>query len=111
MPTDVVGIEQVLVSPILRAQQTADIFMQESGLHVPRSTVEWLIHETPVSVALKALAELDKSTLLVGHQPLAGSLVQRLTGASIGIGTANLIEMEGESFITGFLTLKHHAIP
>ncbi|HQQ63353.1 MAG TPA: histidine phosphatase family protein [Pseudomonadales bacterium] len=107
-------IEQVLVSPITRAQQTADIFCAEAGIRVPRQTVGWLVHETPVREALDALRSIDKNTLLVGHQPLAGSLVERLCNLERGasfIGTANLVEMEGDAFVTGALQLLHHQSP
>lgn len=105
------GVRQVLVSPILRAQQTADIVCREAGISAPRFTVDWLIHETPLSVALASLALLDQPTLLVGHQPLAGNLVHRLTGERAGVNTANLVEMEGDAFVAGFLSITHHEVP
>lgn len=104
-------VAHVLVSPILRAQQTADVACREAGLTVPRSTVDWLVHETPAAVAMAELALLDRPALLVGHQPLASSLVAKLTGQAVGIDTANLIEMEGEAFVPGFLTLVRHIVP
>jgi phosphohistidine phosphatase SixA len=111
---ELVEIEQVLVSPITRAQQTADIFCAEANIHAPRITVDWLVHETPVREALDALKIVEKNTLLVGHQPLAGSLVERLceldSGASF-IGTANLVEMEGEACIRGMMHILHHQSP
>lgn len=110
--TALVEVAQVLVSPILRAQQTADIACVEAGLRaVPRHTVDWLVHETPVAIALAEVARLDRPTLLVGHQPLAGSLIQRLTGLYAAVGTANLLEMEGEAFLSGFMTLVKHSSP
>jgi phosphohistidine phosphatase len=105
------GIEQVLVSPIVRAQQTADIFCASAGLGVQRLSVDWLIHETPVSIALAELAKINKPTLLVGHQPLAGSLVNKLTGDNVSIGTADLVVMEGEAYFSGFMALLKHYIP
>jgi phosphohistidine phosphatase len=105
------AVQWVLVSPIVRAQQTADIACADAGLDVPVRTVEWLIHETPVAIALAEIAKIDCPVLLVGHQPLAGLLVERLTGNRIPIGTGNLIEMEGEVFAPGFVSLVHHAQP
>lgn len=107
-------IEQVLVSPITRAQQTADIFCAEADIRVPRHTVDWLVHETPVREALEALKKLEKNTLVVGHQPLAGSMVERLCNLDHGasfIGTANLVEMDGEAFVSGALHVLHHQSP
>lgn len=109
-----VSVQHVFVSPITRAQQTADIFCTEVNVNAPRSTVDWLIHETPLREALTALAKLDGNILLVGHQPLAGKLVESLCGlhtSAVSIGTANLIEMEGDAFISGALQLIHHQRP
>ena len=107
-------VQQVLVSPITRAQQTADIVCREANISAPRSTVDWLIHEMPLKEVLIRLAKLNHNTLLVSHQPLAGKLVEGLCNLDVGatsIGTANLIEMEGEAFISGALQLVHHQRP
>lgn len=104
------GVEQVLASPILRAQQTADIACLAVGIAAPRHTVDWLVHETPLREALAALAMLDRNTLLVGHQPLAGRLVESLCGLHAGetmIGTANLVEMEGDACISDAMRIIH----
>jgi phosphohistidine phosphatase len=107
-------VQQVLVSPIVRAQQTADIACEEAHIKAPRATVDWLVHETPVREALAALATLDGNILLVGHQPLAGKMVESLCGLHHGaseIGTANLVEMEGEAFISGAMRITHQETP
>ena len=107
-------VQRVFVSPITRAQQTADIVCREAHILATRETVDWLIHEMPLSEALAALARLDGNVLLVGHQPLAGKLVESLCGLHAGassIGTANLIEMEGDAFISGALHIVHHQSP
>jgi phosphohistidine phosphatase len=108
------GVQHVLVSPITRAQQTADIVCREANIDAPRSTVDWLIHEAPLKEVLSKLAKINHDTLLVSHQPLAGKLVENLCGLHVGatsISTANLIEMEGEAFISGALQLVHHQRP
>ena len=107
-------VQRVLVSPIVRAQQTADIACEEADIKAPRITVDWLIHETPVREALAALAKLDGNVLLVGHQPLAGKIVESLCGLHHGatdIGTANLVEMEGDAFISGAMHIIHQETP
>lgn len=107
-------VEQVLVSPIVRAQQTADIACEVAGIAAPRYTVDWLIHETPVREALAAMAALDRRTLLVGHQPLASQLIESLCGLDRGmidVGTADLIEMKGDAFISGAMHITHHERP
>jgi phosphohistidine phosphatase len=108
------AVQQVLVSPIVRAQQTADIACSEADIKAPRQTVEWLVHEMPLRDALAALATLDRNTLLVGHQPLAGKLVECLCGLQTGesvIGTANLVEMEGDAFISGAMRIVKQQQP
>lgn len=108
------GVKQVLVSPIVRAQQTADIACAEAHILAPRRTVDWLVHETPLREALAELSRLDGDTLLVSHQPLAGKLVESLCGLQHGeteIGTANLVEMEGEAFVSGAMCITHHERP
>lgn len=105
------SVKQVLVSPILRAQQTAEIACVAAGVSVPRHTVSWLVHETPVSIALREIAHLDQDTLLVGHQPLAGSVVNRLTGEHVPIGTGNLVVMEAEACLPDLMQLMGHYRP
>lgn len=108
------SVQQVFVSPITRAQQTADIFCRAANITAPRYTVDWLIHETPLREALLALAKMDQNLLLVGHQPLASKLIESLCSLHVGavpIGTANLVEMEGDAFISGALQLVHHQRP
>ncbi len=105
-------VQQVFVSPLVRAQQTADIACREASIGLPRVTVDWLVHETPVREALAMLVKLDKNTLLVGHQPLAGSLVERLCDTrGAFIGTANLVEMDGEAFLAGLMQIVHQQMP
>ncbi|HQQ74211.1 MAG TPA: phosphohistidine phosphatase SixA [Pseudomonadales bacterium] len=108
------SVQHVLVSPIVRAQQTAEIACEEACIRVQRTTVDWLIHESPLREALMALAKLDGNVLLVGHQPLASKIVESLCDLHPGetdIGTANLIAMEGEAFIAGAMQLQHHTRP
>lgn len=107
-------VQRVLVSPIVRAQQTADIVCEEAHIKAPRDTVDWLIHESPLREALLALAKLDGNILLVGHQPLASKIVESLCSlqhSGVDVGTANLIEMEGEAFISGAMNIIHHKRP
>lgn len=108
------SVQKVFVSPITRAQQTADIACRVANITAQRDTVDWLIHETPLRQALAALVHLEGNVLLVGHQPLAGKLVESLCGLHTGassIGTANLVEMEGEALVSNALQLIHHQHP
>lgn len=93
---------------------TADIVCREAHPATVRETEQRLIHEMPLREALAALAQARLDRLLVGHQPLAGKLVESLCGLHAGatsIGTANLIEMEGDAFISGALHIVHHQSP
>jgi phosphohistidine phosphatase len=63
------GIEHILCSPLLRAQQTAAAVLHEIG-PVPLSTTEHLTSSSDPRHILRELSELNKETvLLIGHEP------------------------------------------
>ena len=63
------GIEHVLCSPLLRAQQTAAAVLNEIG-PIPLSTTEHLTSSSDPRHILRELSELNKeSVLLIGHEP------------------------------------------
>ena len=63
------GIERILCSPLLRAQQTAAAVLREIG-PVPLSTTEHLTSSSDPRHILRELSELNKETvLLIGHEP------------------------------------------
>jgi phosphohistidine phosphatase len=77
---------QIWASPLVRAQQTAEI----AASYFPQLTIqttELLVPEANPQVLMSWLDELnaqfigtDRSILLVSHQPLVGALVNRLCG-------------------------------
>lgn len=102
---------RVLVSPYVRAQQTADLFCQALGYSGARETVSWL---TPESVSRQVITELDHypedEILLVSHQPLlgdlAGLLIHGHRQAPLPMSTASLAELEGEAVAAGLMNLR-----
>ncbi|MGB6222483.1 phosphohistidine phosphatase SixA [Haloferula sp.] len=76
--------EVILVSPLLRAQQTAKPVA--AALKVPLETVPWLVYETETEEVLKQLAARsdNSSVMIVGHQPDFGLLAEALLGSEEG---------------------------
>lgn len=99
----------VLVSPYLRAQQTAALVLEVIGA-VAQRTVPWL---TPDSDPRQVLNELDRYTqpgiLLVAHQPLLGDLGGLLVHGHrqqpLPLSTASLVELQGEHVLAGGMQL------
>ncbi|PTU73612.1 phosphohistidine phosphatase SixA [Pseudomonas mangrovi] len=99
----------VLVSPYLRAQQTAALVLDVIG-SVAQRTVPWL---TPDSDPRQVLNELDRyaqsGILLVAHQPLLGDLGGLLVHGHrqqpLPLRTASLVELQGEHVLAGGMQL------
>src|SRR5690606_19104544 len=83
---ELMEVSQMWVSPLLRAQQTADLVIEARG-DIPRHTTELLLAEsTPTDVMEQLLLELcgHQSYMLVGYKPLIGELVNGLCGKPNG---------------------------
>lgn len=93
-------VKRIWVSPLVRAQQTADVALEVLGC-LPRETSDLLLPEsTPLDVLERLSAELpaglathdaggiasdgQTSYLLVSHQPLVGELVNGICGKPNG---------------------------
>ncbi len=113
------GLQRILVSPYLRAQQTAEIvndFFPDLNLH----TTPYIVPEgNPIELIrwLKSQCfgdlELD-SVLMVSHQPLVGTLVNELCGKESGyhsMGTANLASLSFDILSYGLCDLEFLARP
>lgn len=98
----------VYVSPYLRAQQSARLLGLPAGVEL--ITVPWLVPETEPTEVLRQLDGDQPSILLVAHQPLLGELAGLLVHGHrqqpLALGTANLVELDGEVLAAGLMNLK-----
>lgn len=93
-------LTQILVSPYLRAQQTAELVREVLGLNLPLTTVAWATPDDSPGLAAGHLADCSGDCLLVSHNPLLGSLCGLLVHGHLqqplGLSTASLVALEGE---------------
>jgi phosphohistidine phosphatase len=109
-------LQAVLVSPYVRAQQTADLVCDVLAFSGMRQTVPWL---TPESDLRQTLRELDgyafDELLLVTHQPLVGALAGLLIHGhrqqQLPMNTASLALLEGDELLVGLMKLSLHKHP
>lgn len=101
-------LDAILVSPYVRAQQTAKLVRDALGFKPELITVPWLTPDSDPNVALHELPEVG-NTLLVSHQPLVGDLISLLQHGHCRqpqpMQTASLAELEGEWALAGSMTL------
>lgn len=110
------ALQAVLVSPYVRAQQTADLACEVLGFTGARQTVAWL---TPDSDLRQALRKLDgyplDELLLVTHQPFVGALAGLLMHGHrqqpLSMNTASLALLEGDELAAGLMHLSAHIHP
>lgn len=104
-------LQRVLVSPYIRAQQTASLVQGVLQADITQLTVDWL---TPDSDPFEALRQLNAlgldEVLLVSHQPLVGSLIGLLVHGNLQqaqpMNTASLAELDGEFVLAGGMQLR-----
>ncbi|WP_300730745.1 phosphohistidine phosphatase SixA [Pseudomonas sp.] len=101
-------LDAILVSPYVRAQQTAKLVRDALGFKPALVTVPWLTPDSDPGVALRELPEAG-NTLLVSHQPFVGDLISLLQHGHYRqpqpMQTASLAELEGEWALAGSMTL------
>lgn len=101
-------LDRILVSPYVRAQQTAELVRKALGFTGDLITVPWL---TPESDPKHAASQLPDSghVLLVSHQPFVGDLISLLQYGHYRqpqpMQTASLAELEGEWPLAGSMNL------
>ena len=106
-------LDCILVSPYVRAQQTAALVCQALGFSSPPVTVPWLTPESEPKYALGKLPD-SGNVLLVSHQPFVGELISLMLHGHMRqpqpMHTASLVELEGEWPLAGSMTLlnAHH---
>ena len=105
------ALQRILVSPYIRAQQTADVVQGVLSADIPRVTVDWLTPDVRPDEALRQIAALElDEVLLVSHQPLVGSLIGLLVHGSVQdaepMNTASLAELDGEFVLAGGMQLR-----
>lgn len=111
------ALQAVLVSPYVRAQQTADLLCEELAFSGSRVTVSWLTPESDLRHTLRELAAYSvDDLLLVTHQPLVGNLAGLLLHGHrqhpLPMNTASLALLEGDDLLAGLMELlvyKHPA--
>lgn len=108
-------IETLLVSPYVRARQTASLVLE--GLqHAPHLEVLEGItpDDDPRSAAAQLAARKEGTLLVVSHQPLlglmAGLLLEGHLQEPLLFNTASLALLEGEMALAGLMELRalHH---
>lgn len=104
-------LQAILVSPYVRAQQTAALVQETLDFPQPLRTVAWLTPESSVREAITELERLGfEHVLLVSHQPLVGALVGMLEHGHLqqpaAMSTASLAELEGDWPLPGLMSLK-----
>lgn len=103
------AIDLLIVSPYLRALQTADILV-EQGVNVKRRQVdERVLPDCPLEPIIDELINPHLNTqLIVAHNPLLSSLTYHLcegqTG-SLALGTADIVCLEADDFLPGCASL------
>jgi phosphohistidine phosphatase len=103
-------LTMILVSPYVRAQQTATLVVDALAFAGPVQTVPWL---TPDSDPREVLRRLDRyesgELLLVSHQPLVGALAGLLIHGHrqqpLAMHTASLAELDGDLLAAGTMSL------
>ena len=90
----------LLVSPLLRAQQTAETLLAILRPAPRRETFEPLANEIPGAELPERLRRRNFSEdeiLLLGHQPQLGELACKLSGRVLPLPTAGVIALETQN--------------
>ena len=95
---DLIAVDAVWVSPLVRAQQTADLALEVLGRSCVPQVTECLAPDADPERLYKQLQACSvQGLLLVSHQPLVGSMVNQLCGLEPGyckLSTGSLVLLE-----------------
>lgn len=103
--------DRVLVSPYVRAQQTSAACLRAFNNSFEIETVDWLVPDTPLTVAIEQLqAYRDECLQLVSHQPLVsrllGFLIAGEAHAGPGMMPASMALLDTDLPLAGMATLR-----
>lgn len=105
----------ILVSPYVRAQQTAELVHEALGREPALLTVDGITPDDDPREALRLLAgRPEQNLLVVSHQPLLGALAGLLVHGHLQdplpLQTASLVLLEGEMALAGLMEQRalHH---
>jgi phosphohistidine phosphatase len=103
------SIDTLIVSPYLRALQTADILVDQ-GVSVKHRVVDDRVTpDCPLEPIVEELLSQEVQTqLIVAHNPLLSRLTRHLAGEEargVNLGTAQLACLEADEFFPGCATL------
>ena len=101
-------LDSILVSPYVRARQTAELVRKTLGFTSGLVTVPWLTPDSEPKFAISKLPDTG-NVLLVSHQPFVGDLISLLLHGNLRqpqpMQTASLVELEGGWPLAGSMTL------
>ncbi|MEJ2682655.1 MAG: phosphohistidine phosphatase SixA [Gammaproteobacteria bacterium] len=102
------AIDLVVVSPFVRAQQTAEIVVRERAITVEPQECDWVTPSGRAPLVDEWLNTLKwEKALLISHQPLVGLLVEYYCGGDCRhFPTAGIVSIEGEVFGRGLCSLS-----
>ncbi|AWR98504.1 phosphohistidine phosphatase SixA [Metallosphaera hakonensis] len=103
--------EQVLVSPLLRAVQSAEIILDEMGLDLKAETTEELLPDKDPAPLVEKLKGQQGTILIVGHEPQLSKLVKVLVSGDVeikrgGLAVIEIDPVENKSNLELLLTQK-----
>lgn len=108
-------LQSILVSPYVRAQQTAELVHEALGRAPALLTVDGITPDDDPREVLRLLSERSEQDLLVvSHQPLLGALAGLLVHGHLQeplpLQTASLVLLEGELPLAGVMEQRalHH---
>lgn len=107
---DLQAMDAVWVSPLVRAQQTADLALEVLGRSCLPQVTECLAPDAdPGRLYTQLQACSVQSLLLVSHQPLVGTMVNQLCGLEPGyctLSTGSLVLLEADVVAAGLAELR-----
>ncbi len=101
-------LQRILVSPYLRAQQTAELVRESLGFDLPLTTLDWLTpDDSPRNVANQLDQYPADEVLVVSHNPLLGALAGLLVHGHLQLPfplrTASLVGLEAALPVAGLM--------